>query len=250
MRSSLALQLASRLHQCFRHNHVKFADDVVLNGVEILGLEFLSGLAEQIENAIHAPRRHPRGGHEMRIRRARNLRIRGSDNSAGRIEHLRQFVERNVPVPLEVVVSPGIGAAPHGVSAGKRRIRPAATCRAFSDRNSRGDDESDVSFNIRVNNILSGTGGIAQTFAKLIPIVRELNSEITVCQSARFCRRPFQRVAGAALRDITGPCRVTTTSRVSGGLPFTWMISLRICAGPIVPFTRYSSGFAGLNVSA
>ena len=101
--------------------------DVPLDGAQVLG-RHPRLREEQLRDARRAIRRRPRETEGVRVARRRAV-VRGDEKPARRIEHARQVVERNGPLPV-VVAGTGdrqaaVGAGPHGHRA-RRRVTDVA----------------------------------------------------------------------------------------------------------------------------
>src|ERR1700730_4836403 len=117
---------------------------------------------EYVINPCRAPRRLPLGADRVGKSIRRYASVRGPDDARWRVVNVWQFLERNVICPLVRVIR-----ATH-------RQTAVAGC---TDRDSPGRLIADISLNVCVDNVLSGSIKLGESPAEDLPVLSRVHIE-------------------------------------------------------------------------
>ena len=107
-------------------------------------------------NPRRAPRRLPLGANRVGISIRRYASVRGPDDARWRVVNVWQFLERNVTCPLVRIICP------------THRQTAVAGC---TDRDSPGRLIADISLNVCVGDVLSGSIKLGEGMAEAFPVL-------------------------------------------------------------------------------
>ena len=153
------------------------AVDVFLNAQIVFRLHLVPGAADHIGDLPRTVLRGKYSADVIRIIARKRVLIRAHHHAARGIVRLRQLIERNHSLPLEV--------------AGRAIHRHVARISPPDGQESRGV-VSHVSVHVGINEILPGTAETRYGMLEILPVARAIDVQKRLGHRPRFGRRPLQ----------------------------------------------------------